>query len=356
MASPSEAVLLFFWATGCAHCEHAKPFVDALEKEQPRLRVERIEVRRDPEGRRRFIATMDRLGVGPAGVPTFVVGDASVIGYVAGDTDRAVRAIVRRALGEDERAEARARGVRVPLLGWIDPSSVPLVELSLAMGLVDGVNPCAIWVLVVLLGLLLHVEQRGRMLLYATAFILTSGLVYFAFMTAWTAIFQLVGLSRTATTALGGVLVIMGIVNLKEVLFFGRGPSLVIPARAKPALFRRMRAIAGAARVSIALTGVVALAFVVNLVELGCTIGLPAVFTRILSLRDLPPVSRYGYLALYNVAYVVPLFLVALAFVALRRRITMTERVARVLKGVSGALLLLFGVLFIAEPDALRRV
>jgi hypothetical protein len=122
---------------------------------------------------------------------------------------------------------------------------------------------------------------------------------------------------------------------------------------AKPRLFRRMRAIAGAASVPVALGGIVALAFVVNLIELGCTIGLPAVYTRILSLRELSAGARYAYLALYNVAYVVPLLVIAIAFVALHRRITMTERTAKVLKAISGGLLTGFGVLFLTVPELL---
>jgi hypothetical protein len=209
------------------------------------------------------------------------------------------------------------------------------------------------WVLIVLLGILLHVRTRRRMILYAGSFIVMSGLVYFVFMTAWATLFGLVGLSRPATMILGGALLAMGIVNLKEIVWFKTGPSLVIPDKVKPGLFRRMRAIAGAARLPAALGGILALAFVVNLIELGCTIGLPAVYTRILTLRALSPGARYAYLALYNAAYVVPLLVIAITFVVLRRRLSMTERTAKVLKGVSGVLLTSFGVLFLLAPDML---
>lgn len=355
---PTAVVLVFFWGVGCPHCEEAKPFVDALEREETRLRVERIEVRRDPEGRKRFIETMRRLGATGAGVPTFVVGDGYIVGYARGETDAEVRALVLRALRPtDAVAGARegsgSRTMSVPLIGLVDPASVSLPALTLVMGLVDGVNPCAMWVLIVLMGILLHVEQRSRLVLYASAFVLMSGVVYFAFMTAWAALFQLVGFSRGATAILGIALLVMGIVNLKELVWFKKGVSLMIPAKAKPGLFRRMRGIAGAASLPAALGGIVALAFVVNLIELGCTIGLPAVYTRILAVRALSAGARYAYLALYNAAYVVPLLAIALAFIALHRRLTMSERAAKALKVVSGGLLTIFGVLFLAAPELL---
>lgn len=356
----ARAQLVFFWGVGCPHCEEAKPFVDALAKEEPRLSVESVEVRRDPEGRRRFLETMKRLGATAVGVPVFVVGDSYVVGYVRGETDRQIREMVARALrpaSANERPNAntneRAAGITIPVIGTVDPRTVSLPVLTVAIGLVDGINPCAIWVLVVLLGILLHVKTTSRMLLYAAGFVVMSGLVYFAFMAAWSTFFALAGLSRLVTAILGGALLVMGLVNLKDTIWFKKGPSLVIPDKVKPTLFRRMRGIAQAATVPAAFGGILVLAFVVNLVELGCTIGLPAVYTRILSVRGLGTAARLGYLALYNVAYVVPLLAVVVAFIAVRRRLTVGERAARMLKGVSGTLLTCFGALFLAAPEAL---
>jgi hypothetical protein len=240
-------------------------------------------------------------------------------------------------------------------VGVVDARRMPLGAFTLLVGLVDGVNPCAMYVLVVLLGILLHAGSRGRMALYGGAFVLMSGLVYFAFMTVWLGAFSLGGVSRTITSVLGGVLVVMGLVNAKDAVWLKRGPSLSVPDAAKPGLHRRMRAIASAATLPAGLAGVTALAFVVNLVELGCTIGLPAVYTRVLSLRtDLGPWRRAGYLALYNLAYVVPLALIVAVFVLTLRRMVLTERGARILKGVSGALLLLFGAAFLLAPGLLE--
>ena len=348
--------LVFFWGVGCPHCEEAKPFVDTLERERPDLRVVRVESRKDPEGRRRFVDTMNGLGASAVGVPTFVVGERYVTGFVKGESEAQVRSLVetrRRELEGDRAADAGDTHVRLPLLGEVDPKSVSLPWLTLVVGLADGVNPCAMWVLVVLLGILMHVRETKRMVLYAGTFVVMSGVVYFGFMVAWSTLFELLGFSRVATTVLGVGLLGMGLVNLKDVVWFKKGVSLVIPESQKPGLFRRMRAIAGAGSTPAAMAGIVALAFVVNLVELECTLGLPAVYTRILSLRGLSRGARLGYIAFYNLAYVVPLVVVVVGFVALRKRVTMTEKAARVLKGVSGTLLVVFGALFLVAPELL---
>jgi hypothetical protein len=357
-AAGPGAVLVAYWREGCPRCEEAKPFVAALARAEPALRVEWVEVTPGGDGLARFRADVQRLGVQGAGLPMFVVGGEAVVGFRSGLTEAPLRALVRRAV-EGAAAPAPDTGgvarVALPGLGVVDARRMPLGAFTLVVGLVDGVNPCAMYVLVVLLGILLHARSRARMALYGGVFVVMSGVVYFLFMTVWLGAFSLGGVSRTITSVLGGVLVMMGLVNAKDAVWLKKGPSLSVPDAAKPGLHRRMRAIAGAASVPAALAGVTALAFVVNLVELGCTIGLPAVYTRVLSLRvDLGPWRRAAYLALYNVAYVVPLAAIVAVFVLTLRRLVLSERGARILKGISGALLVGFGALFLLAPGLLQ--
>jgi thiol-disulfide isomerase/thioredoxin len=347
-----RAVLTVYWGENCPHCEEARPAVAALAAADPRVTVEWVEVRRDAAGRARFREEVARRGLAGAGVPTFVAGGEALVGFRAGETERELAALVARALGG---GGERGTRVRLPLVGELDGARLPLAFFTVAVGLVDGVNPCAMYVLVVLLGILLHAGSRARMALYGGAFVAISGIVYFLFMTAWLGAFSLGGLSRPLTAGLGAVLVGMGLLNLKDAIWLGRGPSLSVPDAAKPGLHRRMRAVAAAASLPAGLAGVAALAFVVNLVELGCTLGLPAVYTRVLSLRtDVGPGGRLAWLALYNLAYVVPLGLIVAVCAVTLRRLVMSPRAARILKAVSGGLLVAFGATFLLAPGLLE--
>lgn len=344
--------LTVFWGIGCPHCEAARPAVAEIAGETTGLTVEWVEVRENPAGRARFLETARRLGVEGAGVPMFVIGNRVVVGFRKGFTEQELRSAIRAARGGV--AVAAPRYVDLPLFGRIDPSSISFPLFTLLIALADGINPCAFYVLIVLLGLLLHVPSRRRVALYGGAFVVMSAAVYFSFMSAWLGFFLAIGGSRWITILLGGVLVGMGLVNLKELIWFKRGVSLMIPARAKPGLLRRMRRIADSASLPIALTGIAALAFVVNLVELGCTLGLPAVYTRLLSLHTgLSSARRFAYLVLYNVIYGVPLAVIVAAYVFTLARIAMTERRAKILKAVSGLLLVAFGITFLVAPRLL---
>ncbi|HEU5075693.1 MAG TPA: NrdH-redoxin [Polyangiaceae bacterium] len=324
-------------------------------RERPGLLVERFEVKNDSEGRKRFVATMQQLGAEAVGIPAFVVNTEYVVGFIEGTTEQQVTTLVDRALGAKQYgARVQNTLVTVPWLGVLDAETLSLPVFTLAVGLVDGINPCAMWVLLVLLGILAHVRSTKRLFLVGGTFVVASGVVYFVFMTAWLSLFELVGLSRTFTVVLGAVVFTMGLINMKELVWFKKGVSLTIPDKVKPKLYKRMRGVANAASLPAAFLGVAALAVVVNLIELACTLGLPAVFTRVLSLREeLSAVGRAGYLVLYNIAYVVPLAVIVIAYASTLHRLTLTERGAKALKAVSGALLVVFGGLFMVAPELL---
>jgi hypothetical protein len=182
-----------------------------------------------------------------------------------------------------------------------------------------------------------------------------SGLVYFAFMAAWLNLFFLIGASRLTQVLLGAVAAIIGILNLKDFLAFGRGPSVGIPEAAKPRIYEHVRRVLRAENLVGALVGVVVLAVLVNTVELLCTAGLPAVYTKVLTAHALAAWQYYGYLLLYNLAYLADDgLMLAVAVVTLSRE-KLQERGARWLKLISGVVMLALGLLLVLAPEWLGQ-
>jgi hypothetical protein len=173
-------------------------------------------------------------------------------------------------------------------------------------------------------------------------------------MLAWLNVFLALGVSRALELGLGVVAIAIGAVHLKDGFAPGVGPSLAIPESAKPGLYRRLRAVVRAEKPLAALLGAAVLAVAVNLVELGCTAGLPAVYTRILTLRELPLWQYLGYLGLYNLAYVADDTLVVATAVFTLSRSRLQERGARVLQCLSGSVMAVLGALLLLAPGWLR--
>jgi hypothetical protein len=174
-------------------------------------------------------------------------------------------------------------------------------------------------------------------------------------MAAWIAVLSVVGLSRIVQVALGLFGLFVGAVNVKDFFAFHRGLTLGIPESAKPGIYRRMRAIVRAETLGVALAGAAALAVLVNVVELLCTAGLPALYTQILAGQGLPTWKRYAYLGLYDAAYMLDdAVMVGVAVVTLGRR-RLQERGGRWLKLLSGAVMLLLAAVLLARPEWLSR-
>ena len=129
------------------------------------------------------------------------------------------------------------------------------------------------------------------------------------------------------------------------------GISLSIPESAKPGLYARIRRILQADNLAGALAGIVILAGLVNLVELLCTAGFPALYTQILTLQQMPTWEYYGYLGLYNLAYIFDdSLMVAIAVVTLSRK-KLQERAGRWLKLTSGLVMVGLAAVLLLRPN-----
>jgi hypothetical protein len=253
-------------------------------------------------------------------------------------------------------AQADPEVVQLPFLGAVRWRAWGMPAFTIAVGLVDGFNPCAMWVLLFLLSLLVNFRDRWKIFAVAGTFVLISGLAYLAFMCAWLTAARLVILLRPAQWGLGLLGIVVGVIHIKDFFAFKKGVSLSIPDSVKPKLYDRMRRIVTAHTMFSAIAGASVLAVLVNIIELLCTAGLPAMYTGILTLQQYPAWENALYLVLYIVAYMFDdALMVAIAVITLGKN-KLQERGGRILKLVSGVAIAALGVVLIARPEWLGAV
>lgn len=363
-----------FVRPGCPHCEKAERFVRELARSRKDVQVIRHDIVAADVALARLRALVEAAGVRTASTPAIYVAGHLEIGWRGDETSGArIRAAVDRAPGpappEGEAdgcevdldapvddapcEEANDDSIDLPLIGRVDPDEIGLPLFTAVLGLIDGFNPCAMWVLLFLLSLLVNMRSRAKMLVIAGTFVLVSGIVYFAFMAAWLNFFLLVGMSHVVTILLGSLALFVGAVHVKDFFAFHKGVTLSIPESAKPGLYDRVRRILRAEHLGAAMFGVIGLAFMVNVVELLCTAGLPAIYTAVLTAQDVTPLEHYGYLALYQVCYMLDDALMLFIAVMTLSRARLQERAGRWLKLVSGVVMLALGLVILIEPGLL---
>lgn len=349
-----------FVREGCSHCEAAKTFLSELARERPGLRVSFVDIRRDPDALARLSELSRNAGIARPGVPTILIGAELIVGF---DTPATTGTQIRSAL-DHTRLPTAAGGasvcgvadeiackapsedsVQIPFTSQkvsVDDVGLPL--FTIVIGLLDGFNPCSMWVLILMISMLATLGDRRRMLAIAGTFVVIEGIAYFAFMAAWLNLFLLIGLSRISEIAIALLAIIAGAINLKDFVAFGHGITLSIPAAAKPGIYARLRTILRAEHLWPALAGTAVLAVLVQIVELLCTSGFPALYTRILTLRQLDTTAYYGYLLLYNLMYMLDDIIILAIGVATLSQRRLQEKEGRFLKLAAGLVMLGLGI------------
>lgn len=355
--------LYFFWSLTCPHCTAAHPHVVAIPEQRPWVRVHELEVSRSDANIARYEALARLIGAEAAAVPAFVFCGEMQVGWDSPDgmgkllADRLDACRTRVAAGSSAIATTRAaERIDLPLVGSVDAASLSLPVLTLVLAGLDAFNPCAFFVLLFLLSMMAHQKSRRRMLLIGGVFVAISGLMYFAFMAAWLSVFQLFGHLAWVTLAAGLLAVFVGVVNVKDFFWFEQGLSLSIPESKKPDIFRRARAILAAEHLPAMLAATIILAVAANFYELLCTAGFPMVYTRLLTLADLSPGTRYAWLAAYNLIYVLPLAAIVVIFARTLGAHKLNEREGRLLKLLSGVMMLQLGGLLLLAPERVNQV
>lgn len=365
----------FFWRTGCPHCEREQAFLARLQAEHPSLRVHAFNIWEQPAHRTLLQRVGAVLGADASAVPLTVVGGQAFSGYLSDATTgreielRVLECLVRdcadpvaallgagpspRAAVAPEQAPEGARRpvVELPFFGPVATEHLSLPTLTLLLAALDGFNPCAMWTLLMLLGVLLGVQDRRRRWVLGGTFIGASALVYFLFMTAWLNLFLFLGMVLWVRVAVGGLALAGGIHYLRQFALRRDAVCEVTQAPERRRVLERLRRLVLRRGYAWALAGIIGLAFAVNLIELLCSAGIPAVYTRVLTLSALPTWQYYAYLLLYIGVFVLDDLVVFFVTLKALEVAGLGTRYARASHLIGGVVLLAIGALLFLRPE-----
>ena len=353
----------FFYLPTCPHCAAQEPFNDELMKQYPQVTWVQHDISKTSEAQ--FMSAMMK-DHGMQGdnlrVPMTFVGNTYILGFDSRTTTGVqLSAMLADYVSKNPQAANNTTTdegkftLDIPFLGKTNLRETSLPVLSVILGLVDGFNPCAMWVLVYLIALVMELNSKRRMWLIVGTFLFASGALYFLFMTAWLNLFLLVGYLRPIMIIIGLVALGSGILAVREYLQTkGRPVCKIEDEDDKSKKANRMQEIISSPLTISTLLAIVGLAFAVNAVEFMCSAGIPAVFTQILALSNLSGVEYYGYILLYDVFYMLDDIIIFCVAAFALSSTDFTERYAGFSKIVGGTLLFILGFLMLFAPGLLR--
>jgi len=402
----NPVVVYFFWGDGCPHCAVAKPFLAELNERFPSMIVRDYEVWYHPQNQAPFIQMAAKYGFEPSGVPTIFIGDQFWEGFGEGYTDLAVEAAVARCAAEGcvdagagvsaitplptatpapaptvaptvaavaaalaaaqdgatttEQAAAlppvqNSSLLALPWLGQVDLAAQSLIASTALIAFVDGFNPCSLWVLTMLLALTLHTGSRRKVFIIGLVFITVTALVYVAFIAGLFSMFSLLSFAPWIQVLVALVALFFAAVNIKDYFWYKEGISFTIADEQKPGIYRRMRGVMNAGDSLPALIGAtIVMAAGVSLVEFTCTAGFPMLWTNLLVAQGVTAITFAALLLLYMVIYQLDeLVIFGVAVVTLRAS-KLEEKQGRILKLISGVLMLTLALVMLINPKLMN--
>jgi len=346
--------LHFFYSAICPHCGEEKEFLRELEKDYPEIELQEYEVLYSPENQEILKDFYEEYQV-PKREQGFVPIIFTPAKYFIGFNQQIAKEIescIEECLVNKQPGPQK---IILPILGEIDISKMSLPVLTITLGALDGLNPCAMWVLLFLIALLINSRSRKKMWLVGGTFVAAAGIIYYLILAAWLNLFLAISYVNLTRILIGAFALGVGIWQIKN--FISYQPEVCKVLGIRPRLERRLKEraekIVSAPLLAGTFLGIVILAFGVNLVEFFCSAGLPALFTRILTLSQLGRLTYYLYLLLYTFIFMLDdLIILSLAVITLSK-IGFSEKYNYWATLVGGILILVLGILLIFKPEFL---
>lgn len=248
--------------------------------------------------------------------------------------------------------------VTIPFMGTVDVAKYSLLALSSVLGLLDGFNPCAMWVLVTFLIVLIQIGSRKKMFVIAGLFILAEAIMYYLILNVWFKTWNFIGLDRVVTPVIGGLAIAGGLFFLYE-WFKSLKTEMacqIIDAENRSKIVRRIKSFSEAPLTIISALGIIGLAFSVNVIEFACSIGYPQAFTKIIQINNLGFWQTQWYMAVYIFFYMIDDLIVFGLTLWGFNKIRLTQGLSKWSALIGGICMLLLGYLLIFYPEILRSL
>ena len=342
---------LFHSAT-CPHCKQERKFIKNTLKEKYKDTVVfyEYEVVKNDKYIDLYNKAMDVYNLSDAEknhFPLTIIGEKYYLGF-----SDSVKSVLINSINSNINGMKETTKYDLPILGKVDAYNISVPLVGIILGLLDGFNPCALWILLFLINMMIGFKDRKKMLILGSAFLFTSGLVYFLSMLGISSILSLVKNVSLIQTLIGVFAIVAGIIQLRNWYKTRKDNGChVVDDKKRKKIFSKMKTIMKENNFILAIIGIITLAASVNVVELACSIGFPGIYAQILAINNIHGLLRILYILLYCFFYMFDdffIFLIALATFSVKG---ISNKYNKYVSIISGVIMLLMGILLILKPE-----
>lgn len=333
-APPQNQVeMVLFYGRGCPHCAAMRQYLDDIRPAFPELRIHEYEVYFDADNAQLFERMSAAYDREVSGVPTAFLGDQVIVGY-AEEIAPQITAMIEACIDE------QCPSPLARLAGTPPEATTLTLPAVLFAAAVDAINPCAFAVLILLITGVLAARDRRRALYAGLAFSLSIFISYYAMGVGLYSAIEASGVTRALFAAVAVLAVLIGLFNLKDVLWYGKWFVMEVPRSWRPTMNRFIRGITS-------VPGAFLIGFLISLFLLPCTSGPYIVILGLLA-TTATQTSALVWLLLYNAIFILPMIAITLAVYAglttVERAETWRSGHLKLLHLIAGTIMLVLGV------------
>ena len=365
--------IYLFYGDTCPHCAEEEKFFNEYLEDKENVELVMYEIWNNKDNQKLLSKVQKKLDKKANGVPYLVIGNNVIVGYSEGITDVRIKKYVEDYISNgnfvdyvekiinNEKieelipTEEKIEEIKVPILGKINAKNVSLPLLAVVLGLADGFNPCAMWILIFLITMLLNMKNRKRMWILGLTFITTSGVVYLAFMLTWLNLATFISKISFVRLLIAFISFFVGYINLNNYFKAKKKDDgcEVVDKKERKKIMTKIMNITSEKKFVIALLSIIVLAISVNVIEMMCSIGLPLVFTQILAMNNLGFCSYMLYMFIYILFFLIDdiaVFVIAMTTLKVTGISTKYSKYSHLIAGI---ITLIIGLLLLLKPSIL---
>lgn len=344
--------IYLFYSYTCPHCHDEIEYFKILEdKYKDKINIYKYEVVKNKDNLAMMNASKNLFDVTSTGVPFTVIGKEYILGFSDSTKDEFTY-IIDNYLNENKENNINDNVEKtIPLLGKIDAKKTSLTLVGIILGFIDGFNPCAMWILLLLINMTLGMKEKKKMIVIGLTFILTSGVIYFLSMLGMSFILDLT-MVNIVRDLIAVVAIILGIYNLYVYIKTRKDTGChVVDKNKRKGIIKKINEIMSKKSTLLAILGTIVLASSVNLVELACSLGFPTIYLELLTLNNIHGITKIIYLILYIFFYLIDDLVVFLIAVFTLKSKGISTRYNKLVNLIGGILMIIMGVLLIFKPE-----
>ena len=340
--------IYLFHSESCPHCKSEIKYLDELLNGQykDKINVYKYEVSKNEDNSTLLNSVKTLFDENTPYVPFTVIGKEYIVGF-SDATKGEIKYLIDNYLTE----ETIEKTFNIPIIGEVTSESASLSLIAVILGFIDGFNPCAMWILLLLINMTIGINNRKKMLSIGLTFILTGGIIYFLSMLGIGFIIDL-AMVTTIRNLIALIAIVLGIYNLYTFIKTRKETGChVVDKKKRKNIINKINDILSKKSFILAIIGTIMLAISVNLVELACSLGFPTIFLELLSLNDIEGLSKILYLIIYIIFYLLDDLVIFLIAVFTLKSKGISTKYNKFVNLIGGILMIIMGLLLIFKPE-----